>query len=169
MSDFKAGDKVYYPPKSTKVLTVYELDDSVYPIMVGLGNRHTYTLTIDGKIYTGDALPSIYHATPEMKAKLEDFYSVEFEAPPVKPTSSEIVDAKLDKSTEPVPCWVSNDTNCTQPTREDAWAFICQVCDYGRVSKHTYLDSTGRYWMHATPFNPHTFEAITELPKGDRL
>ena len=164
MSKFKAGDKVYYPPKSTKVLTVYELDDSVYPILVDLGSRHTHTFTIDGKFYTDDALSSIFHATPEMKAKLEDLHGVEFEAPPVKPTSREVIQAKLNKSTEPVPCWVNNNSDRTQPTRKDVWAFVKEV-DTDPSSKFPYLDATGNWWMHATPFDHTTFQPITELPE----
>lgn len=84
MSNFKAGDLVYYPPHSNKVLTIHQHDNSVYPITIGLGSRLTYTFTIDGKFHTGDVLPSIYYATSEMKAKLEDFYGVEFEEPSAK-------------------------------------------------------------------------------------
>ena len=86
---------------------------------------------------------------------------VEFEKPPAKPTSREIIKAKLNKSTEPIPCWVSNISDRTQPTRKDKWAFIKEV-DTDPSSKFPYLDATGNWWMHATPFNPHTNKAITE-------
>ena len=57
IKEFKAGDKVYYPPKSTKVLTICENDDPEYPILADSASRYTYyTFTIDGKAYDKDEL-----------------------------------------------------------------------------------------------------------------
>ena len=169
MNEFKAGDKVYCPIWSTKVLTLCVRDNPKYPVFADMGSGYMPVFTIGGKGYIKDVLPSIFHATPEMKAKLEDFYGVEFEAPPTKPTSKEIVKAMLNKSTEPVPCWVSNNSDRTQPTRKDTWVFIekdcIEDCDDGRFSDFPYRDSTGKHWKYATPFDPHTVEAITELPE----
>ena len=75
MSNLKAGDKVYYPAKSNKVLTIRESYSPKYPIKVG-----GEIFTCDGK-FVGDeeALPLIYHATPENRELLEQLYGVEFE------------------------------------------------------------------------------------------
>lgn len=165
MNTFKAGDKVYYPKVSNKVLTLIQHDGYPYSLAIELGLRYI-ELTSDGYHSRFDILPSIYHATEENKAKLEAFYGIELEEPSVKPTSREIIQAKLNKSTEPVPCWVSNNPNCTQPTRKNVWAFIEDV-DTDPSSKFPYLDSAEKYWLFATPFDPHTNEAITELPEGE--
>ena len=112
--------------------------------------------THDGKLYVDDALPVIYHATPEMKAKLEDFYGVEFEAPPVKPTSREIIQAMLERGDEYVPCWVSNSR---EPVCFDKWTFIY------KVANGYYFDVEDTRWAYATPLDPRTDTKITELPE----
>ena len=153
---FKVGDKVYFPPKSTKVLTIHaHYDSSEYPILTSVDSeRHPWSLTIDGKAYVDDALPSLFHATPEMKAKLEDFYGVEFEAPPVKPTSREIIQVTLARGDKYVLCRA---TNCES---DDCYfVLIERVFEDGG-----YIDSEGAIWDSAEPINPRTGETITELP-----
>lgn len=164
--EFKAGDKVYYLDAKPQI---YILEDNIGSAIYPLAIEDTLfraPFTRMGLSCISDGLPSIFHATEENRRNLSELYGIEFEAPPAKPTSREIIRVKLNKSTEPVPCWVSNDPNCTQPTREDVWAFINKV-DTDPSSEIPFLDATGTYWMHATPFNPHTSEAITELPEGD--
>ena len=108
MNKFKAGDKVYFPPKSTKVLTICSNSySSEYPILALVDSeRHPCTLTTDGKVYVDDALPSLFHATPENQAKFEDFYGIPFEPAPPKPTPKEIIHARLDSGELSVPCWL---------------------------------------------------------------
>lgn len=155
--EFKAGDKVYYPIKSTKVLTIRENDDSAeYPILVNFGSRYTYTFTIDGKSYDEHVLPSIFHATPENKAKLEDLHGVEFEKPPIKPSSLDIIKVMLNRGDELVPCWVSDQIK--EPNEHCHLEFIKTVKD------DKFYNPLGGRWLYATPFNPSTGEAITELP-----
>ena len=173
--EFKAGDLVYYPAQGTQVFQLEGNSSLYYPLAITFydddGDEGFATFTLEGFLSKTHKAPLLFHATPEMKAKLEDLHGVEFETPPSKPTSHEIIKAKLNKSTEPVPCWVSNVPgwisnvpDFTQPTCKNGWVFIKEVDD-GRFSKFPYLDATGNYWMHATPFDPHTVEAITELPK----
>ena len=166
--EFKAGDPVYFPVQGTQVFQVEDYSCLYYPLAVTFyyddGDKGFDTFTLEGFVSKTHKTPLLFHATPEMKAKLEDFYGVKFEEPPSKPTSCEIIKAKLNKSTEPVPCWVSNDPNCAQPTCKDKWAFIKEVDD-GRFSKFPYLDATGNWWMHATPFDYDTEQPITEMPE----
>ena len=168
--EFKAGDPVYFPAKGTQVFQLEGYSGLYYPLAITFydddGDKGLVTFTLEGFLSKTHKAPLLFHATPEMKAKLEALYGVEFETPPSKPTSREIIKAKLNKSTEPVPCWVSNVPDFTQPNRTDVWAFIKEVDD-GQFSKFPYLDATGNYWMHATPFDPRAVEAITELPKGE--
>lgn len=74
---FKADDQVYFPSRSTRVLTLDNSNDYLYPISTLMGN-----LTEDGKIVDDDKLPSIYHATPETHELLEKLHGVKFEKPP---------------------------------------------------------------------------------------
>ena len=159
--EFKVGDKVYFPPKSTKVLTICSTScSSEYPILALVDSeRHPWSLTTDGKVYADDVLPSLFHATPEMKAKLEDFYGVEFEAPPVKPSSKEIIQAMLARGDKSVCCWVNDISE--DPTSSYSWAFIISAFD------DVFIDECGTAWEFATPFNHQTRQPITELPVGE--
>ena len=155
MREFKTGDKVYYPFRSTKVLTIHERNSPDYPMLV---SEHTSSFTIDGKSYIEDILPSIFHATPENHTLLEQLYGVEFEAPPVKPTSREIVQAMLKMGEKYVCCWVSDFEET--PTSENEWAYISEYVD----DSYPFTMPSDSGWKYATPFDPHTGEAITGLP-----
>ena len=163
MNKFKVGDKVYYPSQGTQIFQLESSRSLEYPVGIAYyadGYNRFDTFTPKGIEYRKHKTPQIFHATAEEKAKLEAFYGVEFEAPPVKPTSHEIIQAKLDKGIKAVPCWVSN-TNQQPTSRENYWAFIKKV-----TGGHTpYVDKDGYGWIFATPFDPDKCEAITELPK----
>ncbi|SIS08107.1 hypothetical protein SAMN02745664_1244 [Moraxella cuniculi DSM 21768] len=154
MREFKAGDKVYFPKKSNKVLLLEknEIVYKVYPFEVC-----DTVFTVDGKYNTRDALPLIFHATEENHELLEKLYGVEFEAPPVKPTSIEIVQALLARGDKYIPCWVSGSRE--NPNRHDSWVYIYTI------SKNRFIDESGRTWQYATPFDHTAGEAITELPE----
>ena len=163
MNKFKIGDKVYFPPKSTKVLTICRNSYiSEYPIVaLADSEKYPWSLTIDGKVYVDDALPSLFHATPENKAKLEDFYGIPFEPAPSKPTSREIIKAMLARGDKYVCCWVSDHE------QEPDHRCVCYlISGYdGDEASFPYLLSRGGCWKYATPFNPRTGETITELPE----
>ena len=155
---FKVGDKVYCPMYGTSILKVFRntsgcnLDSHPLEIVVGGDD----ILTNDGKIIN-DVIPSIFHATPENHKALEQLYGVEFEKPPVKTTSKEIIQAMLARGDKPVACWVSNyDAN---PTIIYPWTFIVSVSDDG------FIDEWGSTWKFATPYDPRTGKTITELPE----
>ena len=170
MAVFKAGDLVYFPTETTKILRLRGvIDDDTLDLEIDIRGGVAF-LSYSGKMSSLDLNPVIFHATPENHELLRKLYGTEFEAPPVKPTSREIIQAKLNKSTEPVPCWASNINERTQPTRKDIWVFIKECigdCHDGRFSDFPYCDSTGKRWKYAIPFDPHTNEAITELPEGE--
>lgn len=154
MKNFKVGDKVYFPKVSANVFTVCtDYDTDEYPITVD-----EYTFTHDGKLYVEDALPVIYHATPENHKALEQLYGVEFEKPPTKPTSKEIIKALLDRGDRYVPCWVS-DIN-EEPDEQNRVKLIYKYDEYNKYPYSCEDDS----WVYATPFDIRTGQTITELP-----
>ena len=156
MNKFKIGDKVYYPTESNKVFTLEGTGCTVsYPLRCG-----PRTFTKDGRYRVSDITPSLYHATPENKAKLEDFYGIPFEPAPSKPTSKEIIQAMLARGDMYVCCWVSDHE------QEPDHRCVCYlISGYdGDEASFPYLLSRGGCWKYATPFNPRTGEEITELP-----
>ena len=153
---FKVGDKVYCPMYGTSILKVFRntsgcnLDSHPFEIVVGGDD----ILTNDGKIIN-DVIPSIFHATPENHKALEQLYGVEFEKPPVKPTSREIIKATLARGDKYVLCRA---TNCE--------SYDCYFVLIERVFEDGgYSDSEGATWDSAEPINPRTGEEITELPE----
>ena len=157
MNKFKIGDKVYFPKESNKVFTIEDTECTVsYPLRFGAN-----TFTRDGRYCVSDITPSLYHATPENKAKLEDFYGIPFEPAPSKPTPKEIIKAMLARGDMYVCCWVSDHKQ--EPDHSCVYHLIS---DYdGDAASSPYLTSRGGGWKYATPFNPTTGETITELPE----
>lgn len=153
IKEFKAGDKVYYPKESNKVFTLGDNGRTVTYHLRCYGD----SFARDGRGHAQDIAPSLFHATPENHASLEQLYGIEFEKPPIKPTSLEIIQAMLVHGDKFVPCWVSNVHK--HPAYVNKWTFICEVGgDY-------YLDEEGTKWGYATPFDHKTEQAITELPE----
>ena len=91
---FKAGDLVYRPILSTKIYKLGATNSDSLTIMSDGGKGCFYP---DGNYFTWHANPSIFHATSENHALLEQLYGVEFEKPPVKLTSHEIIAAMLER------------------------------------------------------------------------
>lgn len=155
MNKFKAGDKVYYPPISTKVLTA---EKNIYNGEVYIIRVCNSTFTSEGKQYELDSLPTLLHATPENHALLEKLYGKEFQKPPTKPTSKDIIQALLNSGHRYVPCYVSNDFET--PNEGSHLDFIICVKDDGK-----FYNQFGRGWKYATPFSLETGQPITELPQ----
>lgn len=157
MKEFKVGDKVYFPYYGTDIFEVKpnEFNENLekYPLMIG-----SKTFTIHGKIFDQSCLQDIFHATPENHELLEKLYGLEFEKPPVKPTSKEIILAMLARGDKCVPCWASDHRE--NPGAESAWACIVGCSD----GCYPFALSNGGGWKYATPFDPKTGEPITELP-----
>lgn len=156
MNKFKAGDKVYYPQLSAEVLTIHKSNSSVYPIHV---TEHDFNFTIEGKYLSGDTAPCLIPATPENHKLLEQLYGVEFEAPPVKPTSKDIIKAMLDDGWKYVPCLVSDKyiVDCASDLIE--YDLIMKVLDDS-------FKSTLVKWYHAFPVDPRTGKLIIDYVDG---
>lgn len=88
MSRFKVGDKVYFPMKTQKILTL-ELNpfhrQKGYILLAG-----GVSFNEDGGFSPNDKEPSIYHATSENHALLEQMHGIEFENPSVDNTSGHV-------------------------------------------------------------------------------
>ena len=155
--EFKVGDKVYYPHFGTNILTLVQHARSSSLLAFEQPNK-LISITKDGKMWDAQGTVSgIVHATPENHALLEQLYGVEFEKPPVKPTSKGIVKAMLARGDKNVCCWVSQSDE--YPTRSSHLAFI------GSVDNDVFIDEYDAIWRFATPFNLHTGTEITELPE----
>lgn len=165
MKEFKVGDKVYFPAESTRVLTVSAATSTVasegvreyykrYPLQLP-----DWEFTTDGKILYDGELPWLFHATPKNHALLEQLYGKEFEKPPAKTSSENIVQMMLERGSKFVPCWVSD--NIQEPDPTDSWDFITE---YSKAKSHPYV-SVRFSWKYATPFDPNTGQPITELPE----
>ena len=163
MSKFKVGEPVYYPARGTQVFQLENYTGLYYPLIITFydddGDEDFDSFTLEGFLSKTHKAPQIFHATPENKAKLEALYGVEFEAPPVKPTSKEIVKAYLNRGDKSVCCWASNINE--QPKSINKWVFIEQVID----GDYPFVDKDGCHWKHATPLDHTTLQPITELPK----
>ena len=156
--EFKVGDKVYFPFVDGQIYTLKAHDGKSYPLAIE-SDSFFESFTLRGYNYADNHLPSIFHATPETQRLLEQLHGIKLEDAPVKPTSREIIQAKLDGGKPAVPCWVSDIDN--QPSVEACWAFVAKVID----GNFSYKDTNGIRWEFATPFDPDKCEAITELPK----
>lgn len=104
MKQFKVGDKVYSPKNSNKILLVGENKSGSenYPLAVG-----GFSFTTDGKHLTYDKTPSVFHATSENHELLTKLYGMEFEAPTVKSSSREIIQAMLASGYHGVLCRIA--------------------------------------------------------------
>lgn len=157
MREFKAGDKVYCPTFGPKVYTAasgFDGSDPHYPITVS-GD----TFSVEGKLYARDLVGRLIHATPENHELLEKLYGVEFEKPPRLPTGNEVIQAMLARGDKYVPCWVS-DGNPRPNSRHELEFVVSVALDL------SYVTTSGNVeWNFATPFDPRTGEAITELPE----
>lgn len=161
--EFKAGDLVYCPNKSQKVHTLQCREEAHYPLVIYFDDDadaaiNYQTFTFDGLSMEGDKTPDIIHATEENHALLEKLYGMKFEAPPVKPTSKDIIQALLKSGHSYVPCYVSSGIEA--PNGGSYLDFIVCVHNDGR-----FYNQLGGGWKYATPFDPKTGEPITEMPE----
>ena len=159
MNKFKADDLVYYPTMGTQV---FQLDEcrgfDCLPLCIRFdGDEGVFeSFTSTGFVYSTDQLPKIFHATEENHALLEKLYGKEFQKPPTKPTSRDIIKAMLERGDKCVPCYVSDVFD--NPFHIHEWTFICTVA-YSR-----FLANNKESYKYATPFDPKTGQPITEMP-----
>ena len=161
MSEFKVEDRVYLPILGAAVYQVKEngfLDPVSFPLRAVNSNYAMVCFTKNGRIRHGDGLRGVFHATPENHALLEQLYGVEFEKPPVKPTSREIIQAMLARGDKYVCCWVSDDIEEPDENKAQKFVFV-----YREGEKYPYGCALGN-WKYATPFDRRTGKPITEIP-----
>lgn len=158
--EFKVGDKVYCPYYGTDVFEVqaneWNEDLDKYPLSVG-----AKSYTVEGMVFTNNPLQSLFHANEKNHELLEKLYGVEFQKPPTKPTSRDIIQALLNSGQKYVPCYVSS--GIVAPNGGSYLDFIVCVHNDGR-----FYNQLGGGWKYATPFDPKTGQPITELPEPTR-
>lgn len=110
---FKAGDRVYFPRKSTKIYTLKEHTSPDYPVKIEcLGSMTSFTK--DGKEFEFDGLPSIFHATRENYETLGELYNVQFEYPKT------FLETHLEKGSK-VLCLVAKELKTTRELPNFIW------------------------------------------------
>ena len=142
---FKENDKVYCPILGSDIYTLGRTDLLTHPVTI-VNSAHCFTE--EGKLNPDEFVPSLFRVNEANHAKLESFYGTSFTN-----LSKDIVKCLLDKQPYVV-CWVSQ-TN-KQPDSSCGKDVIYRVDDY-------YFDGHDNEWEYATPFNPITNEAITEV------
>lgn len=80
MEKFKSGDKVYCPTLGTGIYTLDTI--LINDKFIVRADESTYCyVNKNGRFFTYDFLPCIFHATKENREKLESLYGLEFEKP----------------------------------------------------------------------------------------
>lgn len=158
--NFKAGDKVYYPSATNKVLTVSS-DMRVWYLGIDAGSANDLTnanFRPNGRLYTQHHNPAIFPATQEWYDKLIHVYP-DLEKPPKHKTQKEVIQAMLDDGWRGVPCYVSN-FDISGSNKRDIIVRFGSTCDY--VYRNT--DSYG--WRFAKPYDPRTGKTIVDYVDG---
>lgn len=145
MSDFnfKAGDKVYCPKVSNKVLTLENTECSKYSVKISLESGMIRSFMIDGNHFHLDLNPSIFPATQEWYDKLVHAYP-NLEKPHTKKKPREIIQALLD----------------------DGWNIVPVIY---RESEHEYFGYANRTYttMTAIPIDPKSGKVIVDYVNGE--
>lgn len=135
---FKAGDKVYYPHKSDKILTLKKHTSHDFPLKVMNGGA-TISFTKQGKEFPYDNVPSIFHVTKENHKKLQELYGVQFEAPKT------FLDKHLELGSKVLCLIVRKDT---EQLPKYIWELDYDKCDIEVIKKkvnNTYLSGYSVY------------------------
>lgn len=145
---FKVGDRVYFPVHSTEIFTVRKsaLADDGYPIAIKFKNKDTpIVFFIDGRWSASQAASSLIKATQENYELLSKLHpSVEFEKPPVRRASREVIQAMLDDGWGRVPVYYYEGKE--------------ECCGYATKTYAT---------MTAEPFDPKTGKVIVDYVNGE--
>lgn len=145
MKEFKVGDKVYSTVGGTNIHTIGMSCVENYPLMVGL-----VSLTKCGRHLASDTRPSIFHATPENKSLLDALYGVEFEAPPVKLSGSELTLSKLEEFGKPILCWVGDYSDERAITDK-------HVTLISKYHEGEFVTPSDVHWQYAVPYTGEEF------------
>lgn len=166
MSEFtlKQDDLVYYPLRSNKIfkLANSRYSDTGYPLEIHL-KEFSQTITTDGKTNSFQNVPVVFPATQEWYELLSKSYpNVNFEKPPIKKSSKEVIQALLDDGNVGVVCWVSDST--VEPTSDSYSAIITGI-------DNAYTEHNTISWIYATPIMPikSLNQIITDYVDGELI
>ncbi len=158
---FKAGDKVYCPELSHKLLTVLKNTrclDEFRKLMVGIPQSAAADFVYVGECGKNSPYcnaPTIIHATTENHALLEQLYGILFEEPP---SAYEIVGQLLQKK-KMVACYLSN-TN-ENPNAFDYQGFVTKADFDDEGAPCFYTTNPDQSFAYATPIDLDTGAVIT--------
>ena len=154
--NFKAGDKVYYPKVSNKILTVQEHGHRTYNLSVAR-RLDCFYFTTDGKDNVVDSNPSFFPATQEWYEKLVQIYP-ELEPPPKRKEPREVIEMMLKAGYDGVPC----KTEYTQ------YRFICTNVSDDPHFPFVYDDDGGEdnAFSSAIPYHCETGKVIIDYADG---
>jgi hypothetical protein len=122
-----------------------EVRSATYPVGFDGGNI-TDSFTKLGQRWRDAKIPSIFHATQENKALLDALYGMEFEAPPVKLSGSDLTRNMFTECDTPILCHVNNLQDGEAAPDNGCLRLVVQIED------DVFVDDTTRAWKHATPY-----------------
>lgn len=161
--EFKAGDKVYCPKLSLKMLEVIKNEYDEPDLSVTFNNDYV-DFDECGKEVVWNKVEVVFHATPENHEMLCKLYGVEFEAPPKPKTPKEVIQAMLDDGWEYVPLLT--------PITDDETEEITRLFPV-LVSKSMWQNPKITHEIHAllfqngVPVDPKTGKIIIDYIDGE--
>lgn len=147
MNKFKVGDKVYCPHFHHHMSKLYQSKISENLLAFETIQGNFIDITSDGKIWSEQGMVNdVFPATQEWYELLSKLYpDVNFEKPPIKKSSKEIIQALLDDGNAGVVCWVSD--TAVEPTSDNYSAIITGI-------DNAYTEHNATPWIYATPIAP---------------
>ena len=109
--EFNVGDYVYLPTYTNSVCQLKHYSESDYHYIIQIDKERSIILTVNGKIYSSDINPSIFHANQSNRKRLNELYGCEFENVPDNLNSNEVFQKLGLTNTEFALCSVSNLTD----------------------------------------------------------
>ncbi|EGE11173.1 hypothetical protein ABZS47_04765 [Moraxella catarrhalis] len=151
---FKAGDKVYYPLMSDKILTVKRHGKNT--IYVDIELFGPIVLGPNGKRADIHVTESLFHATQLNYELLTNLYPhIQFEEP--KPTPKQVIKHLL-RTHKYVACYTSDFDETPSP--DSVKNFITHIRDGVALP---FVDDECNMWRYAVPFDIKTGKVITEI------
>jgi hypothetical protein len=142
-NEFKAGDLVYWPSRGAGVFSTVGYKLQSYPLTI---SDHDACFTVDGRFNKIDILPALFHATQKNKVALEALYGVEFEAPPVELSGSDLTRKMFTECDTPI---LSHVTNLKDGLTGLNSSYLRLVV---RAEDEYFVDHSDRKWNYATPY-----------------
>lgn len=153
---FKVGDKVYCFSFGVGVYTVQPHHSKEYPLKISNGKEER-SFKPDGRLWRDDPLQSLYHATEENRAALEQLHGLEFEAP-TKTGSDRVRELLAENPNRAVLCGVSD---VSDSGAQNNGLVIITSCNNTR-----FYSVEGVPWKYAVPFSESKYKLNAELYTG---